>query len=83
MQTALLFFETISNVFLYLAIFGAYFIIIDCCFQIGKLVKLYKTEYKPLGIPFKVFANIRNHKMFLEDYKTYGPLYVFKKGRSY
>ena len=75
--------ETLEMICTFLPLVVAYGILLDCVFQIPKLVKLYKTEYKPLSIPFKVFANIRNHKMFLEDYKAYGPLYVFKKGRSY
>lgn len=61
----------------------AYGILLDCIFQIPKLIKIYKTEYKPLNIPFKVFANIRYHKMFLDDYVKFGSDYVFSKERSY
>lgn len=78
-----MFSESFKMVLMFVPLVVAYGILLDCVFQIPNLVKLYKTEYKPLSIPFKVFAMVRNHKMFLEDYKAYGPLYVFKEGRSY
>lgn len=75
--------DTFEMILTFIPLVVGYGILLDCIFQIPKLIKIYKTEYKPLNIPFKVFANIRNHKMFLEDYKAYGPLYVLKEGRSY
>lgn len=75
--------ETLEMILTFIPLFVAYGILLDCIFQIPKLIKIYKTEYKPLNIPFKVFANIRYHKMFLDDYVKYGSDYVFSKGRIY
>ena len=75
--------ETLDMILTFIPLVVGYGILLDCIFQIPKLIKIYKTEYKPLNIPFKVFANIRYHKMFLDDYVKYGSDYVFSKGRIY
>ena len=75
--------ETLEMILTFIPIVVGYGILLDCIFQIPKLIKIYKTEYKPLNIPFKVFATVHNHKMFLDDYVQFGPHYVYLKGRSY